>query len=153
MERKPQIHITKQFSFEAAHMLWRHDGLCKNIHGHSYQLLVTITGKIIDDIKNPKHGMVMDFSELKKIVNELIIKPFDHSLMVYEKVPLFNSEEFTDQLGSIILLPYQPTCENLLVDFAARIKSKLPKNLALKCLRLQETPTSYAEWHASDNPD
>ena len=153
MTSKQYIRVTKQFNFEAAHLLLGHDGQCKNIHGHSYLLHVTIIGKAVDDAGNPKHGMVMDFSEIKRIINELIIEPYDHSLLVNENVPLSKSAEAKKLLGKFKVLPYQPTCENLLADFAQKIKAKLPKQVKLHSLRLQETPTSYAEWHASDNPD
>ncbi len=147
------IRITKQFNFEASHVLWGHDGKCKNVHGHSYQLYVTLTGKPVDNADNPKYGMVMDFSELKDIINELIIDPFDHSLIVNENTPLYESGEIRKLLGKIVPLPYQPTCENMVADFAGRIKSKLPKHIEIHSLKLYETPTACAEWHASDNPE
>lgn len=151
MKHSTQIRITKQFSFEAAHLLCGHDGKCKNIHGHSYQFYVTLKGSPIDDHNNPKYGMVMDFTEIKNIVNELIIEPFDHSLMINKSSPNYKSGEFKKVAGKIIPLPFQPTCENLLTDFAEKIRSRLPENVLLHSLRLQETASSYAEWHASDN--
>ena len=151
MERSPEVRITKQFDFEAAHILWGYDGRCKNIHGHSYMLYVTIIGKPIEDHKNPKFGMVMDFSELKSIVNETSIKPLDHSLMIMENTPVHKSIKTSNLINKIVSLPYQPTCENMIVDFAHKIKSKLPNNIRLHSLRLHETSTAYAEWHASDN--
>ena len=63
------IRITKEFKFETSHALSGHDGLCKNVHGHSYKLSVTVIGKPSQDPNNPKYGMVMDFSDLKKIIN------------------------------------------------------------------------------------
>ena len=63
-----RIRITKEFKFETAHALMGYDGLCKHIHGHSYELLVTVIGHPIEDESNPKLGMVMDFGDLKKIV-------------------------------------------------------------------------------------
>ena len=153
MKTLQQIRVTKQFSFEAAHLLWGHDGKCKNIHGHSYQLHVTLIGKAVNDKNNPKYGMVMDFSEIKNIVGELIIKPFDHSLMVNENAPLNKSGEAKKLAGRIMPLPYQPTCENLIADFANRLSSKLKGPVKLYSLLLRETPSSYAEWYASDNKD
>ena len=64
--RLPTIRVTKKFNFEMAHALTGHDGPCKNIHGHSYFLFITISGKPINDSTDPKNGMVMDFSDLKK---------------------------------------------------------------------------------------
>ncbi len=153
MKKSPVIRITKQFGFEAAHVLWGHDGKCKNIHGHNYQLFVTVSGMPVNDVSNPKYGMVLDFSELKTIINELIIKPFDHSLIVNENIPLFKQSETVKLPGKTIPLPYQPTCENMVADFANRIKSKLPKHIKLHSLKLYETPAACAEWHTSDNQE
>ena len=67
------IRITKQFNFEAGHALYGYDGKCKNVHGHSYKLSVTVSGEPITDNTNVKFGMVIDFSDLKKIVKEEIV--------------------------------------------------------------------------------
>ncbi len=64
------IRITKQFSFETGHALYGYDGKCKNVHGHSYKLSVTVIGSPITDRSNVKFGMVIDFTDLKKIVKE-----------------------------------------------------------------------------------
>jgi 6-pyruvoyltetrahydropterin/6-carboxytetrahydropterin synthase len=145
-----KIRLTKEFKFEMAHALLGYDGPCKNIHGHSYYLYVTIIGDILDDDSSPINGMVMDFGELKAIVKNDIIDKIDHSLAIYNKTP----KEFIDALKSasnLVLLPYQPTCENLVNDFAKRIKKQLPSNITLYCLKLCETVTSYAEWYEEDN--
>ncbi len=64
------IRITKIFTFETAHVLYNYDGKCKNLHGHSYKLLVTVKGAINYDLSDPKNGMVMDFGDLKTKVTE-----------------------------------------------------------------------------------
>ena len=74
------IRITKEFKFEMAHALHGYDGLCKNIHGHSYKLFVTVKGKIKNEKGNTKDGMVLDFTSLKDIVKKHIILKYDHSL-------------------------------------------------------------------------
>jgi len=68
--------ITKQFTFETGHALYGYDGKCRNIHGHSYKLSVTVIGKPISDSSNVKYGMVIDFGDLKKIVNKEIVDVF-----------------------------------------------------------------------------
>lgn len=145
------IRITKEFKFETAHALKGYDGLCKHIHGHSYELFVTVIGKPIVDENNPKLGMVMDFGDLKKIVREEIVDQLDHSLVLNEKGPkaevLKNSDEMFQR---VITVPYQPTSENMLIDFAERIKPRLPQGITLHHMLLRETVTSYAEWFASD---
>ncbi len=143
-----KVRITKEFRFEMAHLLWNYDGLCKNIHGHSYILFVTVLGDIITDGANPKVGMVVDFGDLKKIVKEQIVDVLDHAIAVNDKSPHVQLDCYTER---ILALPYQPTCENMVVDFASRIRKHLPGHLSLFSIKLHETATSFAEWYASDN--
>jgi 6-pyruvoyltetrahydropterin/6-carboxytetrahydropterin synthase len=145
-----KIRLTKEFKFEMAHALLGYDGPCKNIHGHSYYLYVTIVGETLYDDASPVNGMVMDFSELKNIVMKEIVDQVDHSLAIYDKTPI----QIIDPLKTtykLFLTPYQPTCENLIADFAIRIQKKLPAHISLFSLKLCETVTSYAEWFAADN--
>ncbi|MFA5418383.1 MAG: 6-carboxytetrahydropterin synthase [Bacteroidales bacterium] len=151
MKKAPVVRITKEFKFEMAHALKGYDGPCRNIHGHSYELLVTLSGTPITDEKNPKLGMIMDFGDLKKIVREAVIDEFDHACVLNEKMPAKLIVELREHFEKIILLPYQPTSELMIVDMAERIKEKLPSELKLKYLLLRETVTSYAEWFEEDN--
>lgn len=146
------IRITKQFSFETGHALYGYDGKCKNVHGHSYKLSVTVIGKPITDIANVKYGMVIDFGDLKKIVKEQIVDVFDHATVFNKNTPHIElAAELQNRGHHVILVDYQPTSENMVIDFAAKIKALLPANVALHSLRLQETETSFAEWYQSDN--
>lgn len=145
------IRVTKEFHFEMAHALHNYDGLCKNIHGHSYKLLVTLRGTPIPGDENTKYGMVMDFGDLKKIVNKAIIDKYDHSLVLNQKTRHTKLNDLDNLFGKVYFLSYQPTCENLLQDFAKTLKELLPQNVELFCLKLFETATSYAEWYAEDN--
>ncbi len=151
MNLKPYIRITKEFKFEMAHALPGYDGLCKNIHGHSYELLVTVAGHPLEKQDHPKLGMVMDFGDLKKIVRKEIVEPFDHALVLRSDVSKTLVAELKKNYEKIILLNYQPTSEMMLIDFAERLKAKLPENINLKYLMLRETVTSYAEWFADEN--
>jgi 6-pyruvoyltetrahydropterin/6-carboxytetrahydropterin synthase len=96
--------------------------------------------------------MVMDFGVLKRIVNEQIVDRLDHSFMMRNTLA---AEQIATELGysfsKVVLTDYQPTCENMLSDFAERLLGALPEDIELHSLRLHETATSYAEWHASDN--
>lgn len=143
------IRITKEFKFEMAHALLGHNGLCKNIHGHSYQLVVTVKGKVKNGTDDPDEGMVVDFTIIKNIVDRLIVKEYDHSLVLWDKMQIDVSQ--FDFMNKLILVPYQPTCENLLLAYAKLIQSELPANLELTYLLLRETPNSYAEWFSEDN--
>ncbi len=148
-----RVRLTKAFSFEMAHALEGYDGACKNLHGHSYHLWVTVRGVPISDIQHPKNGMAMDFGELKGLVGRLIIDRYDHALVLRESE---QGRELQQQLASsqtkIELVPYQPTCENMVVDFAHTLRRELPTGVELLCIKLHETATSYAEWHIDDNP-
>lgn len=145
-----QIRITKEFRFEAAHALKGYDGPCKNIHGHSYELSVTVIGTPITDPGSSKLGMVMDFGDLKRLIKGAIIDPLDHALLLQEDSEKDISHAPVDPFCNIIYLPYQPTSENLLIDFSKRIKVLLPPECKLFSLCLRETATSYAEWFESD---
>ena len=118
------ISITKKFEFEAAHMLPNHKGKCKNLHGHRYELEVTVRGPINSE------GMVMDFSDLKEMVNELVIDRFDHSCL-------------NDKITFI------PTAENLVEYIRASLARQIERaGRKLEKIRLYETADSYAEWRA-----
>lgn len=144
------IRLTKEFKFEMAHALKGYDGLCRNIHGHSYELLVTVTGIPVSEKASAKLGMVMDFGDLKKIVRKNIIDEFDHALVLNrESADDFNVD--AEMFGRTILVDYQPTSENMLIDFVGRLQNKLPSDVKLHHLLLRETVTSYAEWFAADN--
>ena len=146
----PIIRISKEFTFDMAHALLGYDGLCKNIHGHSYTLVVTVIGLPIKDEASPKIGMLIDFKDLKNIIKQQIIDRFDHALVLNSATPKDLTDMLMKNYDKIVLLDYQPTTENMITDMAAQIKDLLPENLKLFSLRLRETPTSYAEWYASD---
>ena len=145
------IRITKEFKFETGHALYGYDGLCKNVHGHSYKLSVTLLGTPITDPDHVKYGMVMDFSDLKKIVNDTIVTPFDHATVLNVDSP---HKELADTMESrghkIMRVQYQPTSEMMVLDFAEKIKARLPEQLKLHHLILRETERSFAEWYALD---
>jgi 6-pyruvoyltetrahydropterin/6-carboxytetrahydropterin synthase len=148
-----KIRITKQFGFETGHALYGYDGKCRNVHGHSYKLSVTVIGEPNADPGFVKFGMVIDFTDLKKIVREEIVDVFDHATIFNENTPHVElAAELKSRGHHVILVPYQPTSENMVIDFANKIRKRLPATIALFSLKLQETDTSFAEWYASDNP-
>ncbi len=146
----PRIRVTKEFGFESAHALWNYDGKCKNIHGHSYKLMITVLGETITDSSNIKLGMVIDFGDLKQIVNQHIVSVFDHALILNTKAPKTGFNSIPEMFDRMLIVDYQPTCENMVADFARIIAKELPQGVALFSIRLYETPTSYAEWFAQD---
>lgn len=147
-----KIRITKRFTFETGHALYGYDGKCRNVHGHSYKLFVTVIGSPIEDSNEVKFGMVIDFSDLKKMVQEEIVHKFDHATVFNKNTPHIELARELEQRGhSVILVDYQPTAENMIIDFAEKIKSRLPEHIQLHSLKLQETDSSFAEWYQSDN--
>ncbi|PKP20938.1 MAG: 6-carboxytetrahydropterin synthase QueD [Bacteroidetes bacterium HGW-Bacteroidetes-21] len=146
-----KIRLTKEFRWEMAHALWNYDGLCKNIHGHSYILQVTVIGEPISDPNSKKLGMVIDFGDLKKIVNKVIVDIMDHSLVISDKSEHSHLLELKEMFDRRHITNYQPTCENMIADFAQRIIPLLPQEVGLFSLRLYETATAWADWYASDN--
>ena len=146
------IRITKIFSFETANVLYGYYVKCKNVHGHSYKLFVTLKGVPIDDIHHEKNGMVMDFGDLKSVVNEEIVDVWDHAIMLNALSPhQILGKDLEKQGHKVIYCDYQPTCENMLYDIAKKIKSRLPNHVQLVYLKLHETENSYGEWLAEDN--
>jgi 6-pyruvoyltetrahydropterin/6-carboxytetrahydropterin synthase len=103
-----RVRVTKEFRFEMAHALSGHDGPCKNIHGHSYVLQVTLKGTPLEDNEDPKSGMVMDFSDLKKIVRQEITDVFDHALVLHRKTSQTIQQSLSQQ--KLVLIDFQPTC-------------------------------------------
>ncbi|MDR2359587.1 MAG: 6-carboxytetrahydropterin synthase [Prevotellaceae bacterium] len=138
------IRLTRKFTFEMAHALPGYDGKCRHIHGHSYILYVTVKGVPESDPVHPKYGMVMDFTELKSIVHRQIIDRLDHALLLRCDAPV--AAELAAAYEKVETVPYQPTCENMVIAFAETLQAALPGRVSLHSIRLCETATSYAEW-------
>lgn len=141
------IRITKEFRFEMAHALHGHDGPCKDIHGHSYRLLITLKGKPVQS--GEKAGMVFDFADLRSIVQENIIHRFDHALVMNGATSIGLLDSL--QHHNLLIVGFQPTCEHLCAHFANILHALLPESVTLHHVTLYETATSFAEWYAEDN--
>ena len=146
-----KIRVTKEFNFEMAHALWNYDGACKNIHGHSYRLFVTIIGTPIADSTDPKFGMVLDFKDLKSLVKGPIVDFLDHALILYREADSEGLSKIKSMYEKVHIFDFQPTCENLLGFMVDTILRSLPPSLELHSVKLYETATSYGEWFAEDN--
>ena len=143
------VRITKEFKFEMAHALYGYDGLCANIHGHSYKLWVTVKGEVKNENGHTKDGMLMDFTDLKSIVKPEIVDKYDHSLVLNANTP--HADLDLSAFNKVYYLNYQPTSENLVLDFANFIKEQLPDGVVLLKVVLSETASSFAEWNLEDN--
>jgi len=133
-----------------AHALKGYDGLCRNIHGHTYMLRVTLAGKIKHEDSNPKNGFVLDFGVLKEIIKREVIDVYDHSLVLRDNLSDSEVAVLKGISERIHFVNFQPTCENLLLEIKNNIVNCIPDEVALHGLRLDETPTSYAEWFLND---
>lgn len=136
--------LTKIFHFEMAHAIDGYNGMCKNIHGHSYKLHVTVGASCNEDEFIPPPGFLLDFKDLKKIVNNAVVELFDHKLVLSKnyiaKHPEVNEQE------NLVTWDAEPTAENLLLFMKRLIKKELPENIQLLEMKLYETQNSYAAW-------
>ena len=140
----PMLSVTKIFYFDSAHAIKGHNGECKHIHGHTYELHVTVTNCSNGDHFIPWPGMIIDFKELKKIVSAAVLKNFDHRLLLSEDY--LKSKKALSFHESLFALEAEPTAENLLICIRAQIEKELPEGVKLVALKLYETNSSYAEW-------
>ncbi|MCC7534023.1 MAG: 6-carboxytetrahydropterin synthase [Bacteroidia bacterium] len=133
------LSITRIFKFEAAHAISNHSGACRNIHGHSYHLEITIVPKA-----GLVNNMVMDFKELKGIVEKSILNDYDHALIL--KNGIWDKAIIDSISPKTIWLQEEPTAEIIITDMVARITPLLPAHVYLKKLLLKETAKCYAAW-------
>lgn len=134
------VRIAKEFSWEMGHRLPSHDGLCRNIHGHSYKMRVELEGEPCQD-----SAMLIDYYDLKLIVDE-VIAPFDHSFLVEQTDEIVLS--FLQQNNfKIVVVPFTSTAENICIFFAHELQERLKsyKNIATATVRIYETADVFAE--------
>lgn len=132
------MKIAKEFRWEMGHRLPEHFGLCKNIHGHSYKMIIEFEGELNKD------QMVIDYYDVEKIINPVIEK-LDHSYMVNkdDKVLL----EFLEKINSKkVIVDFHATAENICLYLLDEVKNcSLPQNLSSVKVRVYETQFDYAE--------
>jgi 6-pyruvoyltetrahydropterin/6-carboxytetrahydropterin synthase len=138
------LQITKIFYFEMAHAVHGYAGACKNIHGHSYQLHVTVTSGDNENNYLPAPGFILDFKELKKIVKEAVIENFDHKLVL--SVDFLAQKPALGFLENLVTWQVEPTAENLLIYIQRSLEKNFPPGVILASLKLYETKDSFAEW-------
>lgn len=138
------ISVTKIFRFEMAHAIAGYNGKCKNLHGHSYQLQVTVRQQGQPHQYMAAPGFVIDFKELKKIVNNEVIEEMDHKLYLSKFYLKANTEVAT--MENLVVIDFEPTAENLLIFISNKLADALPVGVMLHHLKLFETADSFAEW-------
>jgi 6-pyruvoyltetrahydropterin/6-carboxytetrahydropterin synthase len=147
-----KITVTKEFSWDMAHMLSGHEGLCKNLHGHTYKMQVEVSskgGSLIEDDKSSK-GMIIDFKNLKEIVRDKIIDRLDHAFLYWtgsgDVVEHKIAELLKESGRKVAEVPYRPTAEEMVIDFYNILFVELGHHaIIVESIKLWETPTSFAE--------
>lgn len=142
-----KFRLTKQFRLEMAHALVGYRGKCNRLHGHSYRLEVTVECDSYDlQCEGEEMGMGIDFGSIRNIVEQAVVTPYDHSLIIR------NCEETREvvevlsrHFEAIHAVEWQPTSENMASHFASLLQPLLPEGIRLHSLRLHETANNCAE--------
>jgi 6-pyruvoyltetrahydropterin/6-carboxytetrahydropterin synthase len=143
------MDITTRLEFDAGHRIPNHKSNCKNLHGHRYAIEVTVTGPIHDDSKSSDFGMVIDFSDVKKIIKDLVVDRWDHAFIVYQ-----DDKEIVNFLNTLpnhktVIFPVVPTAENMASQayliLSIEFNKRFNYQLKIKQIRMYETPNSWAD--------
>ncbi len=143
------MHITRRLEFDAGHRIPNHNSQCKHLHGHRYAIEVTLSGDIITAEGISEQGMVMDFSDVKRIAKEKLVDAWDHAFLVYR-----GDKSVCDFLATLpdhktVILDTVPTAENLALAAFNILNSSYRdvygNHLRLKKVRLYETPNNWAD--------
>jgi 6-pyruvoyltetrahydropterin/6-carboxytetrahydropterin synthase len=138
------LQLTKIFHFEMAHAICNYPGSCRHIHGHSYELHVTVASSENGDTYISSPGFEIDFKEIKHLVNDTVVRSFDHKLVLSDSYLLKNPTLIS--LENLVIWTAEPTAENLLIYILRTLEAVFPNNVVLNKLKLYETKDSYAEW-------
>jgi 6-pyruvoyltetrahydropterin/6-carboxytetrahydropterin synthase len=137
------IQLTKVFHFETAHAIHGYDGQCKNIHGHSYELHVTVAADEPVHDYLPAPGFLFDFKDIKKAGLE-IVETLDHKV-VLSKAYMAHHPEMQEH-ENLVVWDFEPTAENILLYVRNVFIQNLPENIRPVKIKIFETKDSYAEW-------
>ena len=147
------LSVTKEVTFDCAHMLSGHAALCKNLHGHTYKVQITVYGTQIQE--GSSAGMVIDFKHLKQAIQEVIMDKFDHAVIFsdlqYRNLAEQDLYEWATAFGMRhFVMPTRTTAENMAIFFKKAIHDYLVEvirldNIDFVVAKVYETPTSYAE--------
>ncbi len=143
------MQITRRLEFDAGHRIPNHNSQCKHLHGHRYALEVTLSGDIITLEGASEQGMVMDFSDVKRIAKEQVVDAWDHAFLVYRGDTVVMDFLNTLAEHKTVILEVVPTAENLAqVAFdllAPAYRDTYNNHLTLQRVRLYETPNNWAD--------
>lgn len=148
---KKVMLITKTLEIDMGHRIPNHKSKCRNLHGHRYKIEVGVDDQVIEAKGRSDEGMVMDFSDLKEVLTEVIDKGFDHGFVMYDHDEYWMLFEGMQREGQkIIFVPFVPTVENLAKWWFYLLKPKLEeKNIKLSFIKVWETPTSSTTYDPS----
>jgi len=141
--------ITRRLEIDASHRISTHNSQCRHLHGHRYAIEVTLTGNIITDEGVAEQGMVMDFSEVKRIAKKVLVDKWDHAFLVYSGDTLIMNFLQSLKDHKTVVFDSQPTAENLALA-AFRILDRAYSDnygnqLRLARVRIYETPNCWAD--------
>ena len=142
------LSVTKIFYFEMAHAIYGYSGPCKNVHGHSYELHVTVSNSFFGDDYIPAPGFVLGFKELKQLVQSSVLETLDHKIVLSDQFLANNNAMALQQ--NLLVWKAEPTAENILIYIQKILCEKLPSAIKLASLTLYETKSSYALWKNKD---
>ncbi|BBI98901.1 6-carboxytetrahydropterin synthase QueD [Ferrigenium kumadai] len=143
------MFITRRLEFDAGHRIPNHNSQCKHLHGHRYAIEITLSGNIITTEGQSEQGMVMDFSDVKRIAKEKVVDEWDHAFLVYR-----GDHMVSDFLASMpghktVVLDVIPTAENLAQTafgiLNGAYRDVYGNNLRLERVRIYETPNNWAD--------
>ena len=141
--------ITRRLEFDAGHRISTHNSQCRHLHGHRYVIEITLSGDIIADEGVSEQGMVMDFSEVKRIAKTELVDQWDHAFLVYSGDTQVLNFLQTIQDHKTVVFESQPTAENLVITafriLDAAYQDNYGNQLKLEQVRLFETPNCWAD--------
>src|SRR5688572_7428836 len=123
------LQLSKIFYFETAHAIYCYNGGCKNIHGHSYELHVTVATTGDPDDFIPAPGFILDFKQLKAIVSAAIIEQFDHKLIL--SGDFISSHGNMEPQENLVVWKAEPTAENMIIYIRRILQQELPEGVNL----------------------
>lgn len=134
------ITVTKTVKFDAAHVLTNHQGLCKNLHGHTYRVDISVSQREGED-----SDMVIDFKDLKSIAEAVICDRFDHAFIYNTTSPGECDIAAVVEKNSMrtVAIPFRSTAENLAKYFFELLITHIPNIASVK---VWETAMSSAEY-------
>jgi len=143
------LTITRKMEFDAGHRIPDHNSQCRNLHGHRYTLLITLTGEVVEKAGESDNGMIMDFGDIKALANQYLVNLWDHAFIVYQGDT--QVREFLDSMPDhkTVVIDRVPTVENLAkiaFDTLKRVyQDRYGRRLSLPKITLYETPNCWAE--------